>query len=136
MLSETVANAFDFYGDEGTLETQRFILKFDTFFDCLNGRHPSEHIKRRKPNLKPYTSPVDERFKVCLTTIMHENVNYASALLVLQWLEEDFLGYLNEWEASVNAREGISDAEKASMLLSQETLEGLHITGLYTFIAC
>ena len=37
---------------------------FDQFFDCLNVRHPEMHIKRRKPNLKPYSRPDDERLKV------------------------------------------------------------------------
>ncbi len=45
-----------------------------------------------------------------------------------QWLEKIFLGYLNEWASSVNARTGFSDAEKATMILSRETL-GLHMTG-------
>ena len=48
----------------------------------------------------------------------------------LQWLEEDFLGYLKEWEKSVKGRKGFNDAEKNMMMLSQETLEGLQITGI------
>ena len=51
-------------------------------------------------------------------------------LMLLQWLEKDFLGYLDEWEASVSAREGFTRAEKASMILSKETLEGLRLTGM------
>ena len=47
----------------------------------------------------------------------------------LQWLESDFLGYLKEWETSVKGREGFTGAQKATMMLSRETLEGLHITG-------
>lgn len=49
----------------------------------------------------------------------------------LQWLEKDFLGYLDEWEASVHVREGFTRAEKALMTLSKETLEGLRLTGIY-----
>jgi hypothetical protein len=30
----------------------------------------------------------------------------------LQWLENEFLGYLDEWDAAVEAREGFSTAEK------------------------
>ena len=48
---------------------------------------------------------------------------------LFQWLEQDFLGYLKEWEESVEGREGFSAAEKAMMLLSRETIEGLNITG-------
>ncbi len=47
----------------------------------------------------------------------------------LQWLETNFLGYLDEWETSVKSREGFTDAQKATMMLSRETLEGLRITG-------
>lgn len=64
VLSESVANAFEFYGDPATTETQRFVRKFDAFFDCLNGRSSDEHFKHRKENLKPYTSPTDKRLEV------------------------------------------------------------------------
>ena len=50
-------------------------------------------------------------------------------LNIIQWLEEDFLGYLSLWESSVNGRDGYTDAQKNAMMLSAETLEGLHITG-------
>ena len=49
-------------------------------------------------------------------------------MILIQWLEEKFLGYLAEWERSVNERKGFTDAEKVSMLLSRETIEGLQIT--------
>ncbi len=48
----------------------------------------------------------------------------------LQWLENDFLGYLKEWEDNVSSRIGAEDTDKTTMLLSRETIEGLHITGL------
>lgn len=64
VLSESVAKAYDFYGNNEAEETKRFISNFDTFFDCLNVRCPDEYIKRRKPNLKPYRSPDDTRLKV------------------------------------------------------------------------
>ena len=63
-MSESVAKALAYYGDADTIETQRFIMMFDRFFDCLNVRHPAEYIQRRKPNLKPYISNDDERFTV------------------------------------------------------------------------
>ena len=46
-------------------------------------------------------------------------------MLSLQWLEETFIPYLDEWEASVLAREGFGKAKKNRMLLSAETLLGL-----------
>lgn len=49
----------------------------------------------------------------------------------MQWLEEDFLGYLEEWESSVQEQDGdFTQAEFNKMKLSQETLQGLKITGL------
>ena len=56
---------------------------------------------------------------------------YHNIKLLLQWLQKDFLGYLKEWRASVDARKDITDAERPTMCLSRETLEGLHITGIH-----
>ena len=46
-----------------------------------------------------------------------------------QWLKETFLGYLSEWEKSVNERPGFSKLAKKAMLLSPETRLGLKTTG-------
>ena len=55
-------------------------------------------------------------------------------ITMLQWLENDFLNYLNEWEKSVKQRKGFTPAQRTLMLLSPETLEGLRMTGNYNFI--
>ena len=47
----------------------------------------------------------------------------------MQWLKKDFLGYLDQWEKSVQARDGFKAGQKKMMLLSDETLTGIHITG-------
>ena len=39
----------------------------------------------------------------------------------MQWLKEEFLLYLLEWEESVGKRKGYSKKEKAMMVLSNET---------------
>lgn len=49
--------------------------------------------------------------------------------MYIQWLETEFLGYLNEWDRSVNGRTGFTAAERKRMRLSDETLEGLRVTG-------
>lgn len=59
-----MAEGLSMYGGPESTETQRFVRNFDKFFDCLNVRSPDEHQRRRKPNLKPYTSPADERLIV------------------------------------------------------------------------
>ena len=59
------------------------------------------------------------------------------AFFLFQWLKDEFLTYLDCWEKSVHDREGFSSAEKKMMLLSQETRNGLRITGiLHTYIIC
>ena len=55
-----MANMLKFNGDSDTTETERFVRMFDQFFDCLNVRSPNEHVTKRKPYLKPYTSGTDE----------------------------------------------------------------------------
>ena len=64
VLSKTVADAFAYFGDPSTRETQKFILMFDRLFDCLNVRDFNQWKVKRKPDLKPYRSVDDERFKV------------------------------------------------------------------------
>ena len=47
----------------------------------------------------------------------------------MQWLKEEFLPYLLDWEESVAKRKGYSKKEKAMMVLSNETRLGIQITG-------
>lgn len=47
----------------------------------------------------------------------------------LQWLSEDFIGFLDKWEECVNERDGFTNKEKKLMILSAETRRGLRITG-------
>lgn len=50
-------------------------------------------------------------------------------MLHAQWLEEEFLGFLDEWKQSVKSLTNVSDSEKNRMLLPHSTLTGLHMTG-------
>ena len=49
--------------------------------------------------------------------------------MLMQWLQEDFLGYLDQWESSTKDRVDLSASEKRKLLLSSETMEGLRVTG-------
>ena len=49
-------------------------------------------------------------------------------------VEGDFLGYLREWEKSVEERVGYEDDERKRMTLSQETIERLRMSGNYFII--
>ena len=46
-----------------------------------------------------------------------------------KWLEEDFLGYISDWETYVKNIDGVSQKIRQKMLLSPQTLLGLKITG-------
>ena len=52
-------------------------------------------------------------------------------MLLIQWLEKTFLTYLDDWERSVNCRQGFTKAEKKRMMLSAETLLGM--TGIHVY---
>jgi hypothetical protein len=61
---------------------------------------------------------------VCILHFMH-----FWYIIILQWLKHDFLSYLDDWEASSQAQEGLSQTEKNKLCISRETLEGLRIIG-------
>ena len=64
VLSASVSHALAYYNDPTTSETQKFCAIFDRFFDCMNVRAYSEGTKKSKPDLLPYRTPNDTRFKV------------------------------------------------------------------------
>jgi len=49
----------------------------------------------------------------------------------LQWLETEFIPYLEQWENTTMAREGFSAKEKELMLLARETRIVITITGIH-----
>ena len=53
------------YGGPEKEETDKFILLMNRFFDCLNVRALQEGDHKRNPDLMPYRTVTDSRFKVC-----------------------------------------------------------------------
>jgi len=51
----------------------------------------------------------------------------------MQWLKNDFIGYLDGWEALLNSNEELEKAAKQKMCLSRKNLEGYRITGMELF---
>ena len=49
---------------------------------------------------------------------------------VAQWLRNDFLTYLTEWEEEMASLPGLKRSESQKMCLSKETMAGLRITGM------
>lgn len=76
ILSASVANVLKSFGPPDTIATSKLCEMMDNFFDCLNVRNQHEHVRKRKPFLKPYSSLNDQRFA---------------------WLTNYFLGYSRNW---------------------------------------
>ena len=79
------------------------------FFDCLNIRFTTEHMRKQNALLAPYRSADDERFN---------------------WLHNVFLEYLKGWKASVETRDrDFSEDDKGMrMFLSIQTFNGPKMT--------
>ena len=113
VLSSTMAAVLREFGPPEVAGTAMFCEMFDKFFDCLNVRSTKEGERKRKEFLMPYASVSDARFS---------------------WLENDFLGYLSDWDENVNRGQGdFTSDERARMFISKQTYDGLKIT-VYSFI--
>lgn len=53
------------------------------------------------------------------------------AVFSIQWLQDSFMTWLDEWDRSVESRDDLSLSEKDRRCLSRETLDGLRFTGSY-----
>lgn len=67
MLSSSVSHSFELLENDDYAETAKFCRMFDKFFDCLNTRNAE---RNRKPDLDPYRSDKDVRFKVILVYLI------------------------------------------------------------------
>ena len=64
VLSSSVGNLLNEFGQPEAAGTGKFCLMMDSFFDCLNVGNKEEQKPKRKSNLRPYSDPDDERFAV------------------------------------------------------------------------
>ena len=132
VLSESVSKALMLTGGSEAQETARLVLYMDKFFDGMNVTNFTTGIHQRKSFQLPYRSATDFRLKVILQYITHPCIMCISiCVLCVQWLEEEFLSYLEEWKGSVAGRPGFTAAQKQKMLLSPATLLGLQMSGIY-----
>ena len=79
VLSNTVAKGIEDLNIPGTSELVNFIRLVNEWFDCLNGAFSLHGVRLRNPNLNPYRSLEDPRFRKL----------------------EDFLQYLSDWKEEV-----------------------------------
>ena len=64
VLSNSVANALNYFNLDKTAETEEFVRKFNRFFDCMNVRSMTEGVEKRNPDLRPYLDSEDDRLRV------------------------------------------------------------------------
>ena len=76
ILSSTVSNDLSNYASSHTLETAKFCLLMNTFFNIMNIRHVNSHKFDLKPSLMPFSLINDPR---------------------LSWLKNVFLQYFDDW---------------------------------------
>ena len=108
VMSHSVSRVMESYCPAESFETAKFIALVDKFFDCMNSRSLNEAERKRKPFLALYKSIDDPRF---------------------DFLERDFLGYMDEWKTAVETRKGkFSNVERAKMFISQQTYDGIRVS--------
>lgn len=85
VMSDSVANAVQFLYGEEVKETITFIRHINKFFYCLNVRRVFEGRNKRNENVNVFSAVDDPR---------------------LEYLLNDFIGYLDDWEKEVKKRNG------------------------------
>ena len=62
ILSSTMASVLSHHGGNELSGTSKYCDMTDQFFDCMNVQSVSEHIRKHKNKVAPYTNIDDERF--------------------------------------------------------------------------
>ena len=77
-----------------------------------------------------YVLSVNSSSNTCSTLSVYDLLYiYTYAILYVQWLADEFIPYLKEWEGSVEKRSGFSPQSKTMMVIAKETRNGINITG-------
>ena len=106
-LSESVSKNLREWGTDAS-GTAEFCEHMGKFFDCLNSRSTSEATWKRKPFCEPFRRADDPR---------------------LDWLENVFLKYLDDWKASIQSRVGeFTQTDRNRMFISANTYTGIEMT--------
>lgn len=114
ILSKSVGEVLRHFGNMEIFETVQYCKMSDSSFDCLNVSSLTEHERKRKLFLAPFTSENDERF---------------------DWLQQKFLKHFIDWKRSVVERPGnFTQNAVAKMFISWQTFEEFCIT-VYSIVA-
>jgi len=111
-LSESVAKCLEelahleAFSSLDISELVLFVRLCNRFFDCVNGKDDGK--EKKNLDKSPFTDPNDNRF---------------------DFLENEFLGYFEEWKQDILNRPGIyTDTERNRMIVSHQALGALQIT--------
>ncbi len=96
------------------------------FFDLMNVRSLTEAIQERNPNKEPYKSPNDSRLQVTVNGLLFTDHVDTCIISILVGLQRTFFHTLMSGKSLLNHCLPIC----IRMCPSQETMEGLRITGL------
>ena len=109
-----MSQALTLVGGENVIETAKFVSMMDKYFDTLNVSNFTSGKQKRKPFQNPFRSPDDFRLVVSLYMKVKilMTLKYCAQIICMQWLKEEFLPYLDDWEKSVRKREGFTDAQR------------------------
>jgi len=147
VLSKTVAKCIEDELGFGNEELVKFIRLINDWFDCLNGAFSTHGTKTRNPNLDPYRSEDDPRFKFLEDVLQYLSdwKELVHAVENAMNLTESFSGQPEvpncEIEGDLEiAEEGNQPGEERSFpakkkLLSAETMDGIEFTTI-SFISC
>ena len=104
VFSITVYCALNHFYGERVRASCKLIYFLNRWVDMMNTKSCSESCVNRDVDLNAYSSINDPR---------------------LMWLENDFLGYFENWRRNVDERPSIfSQSDKSKMQLSHQTLNG------------
>ena len=107
MLSASVVAALKFFKKDDTKETEKFVELFDKFLIALTSVAVLKEISAGNLIWNPTEVPQTKDSKYLLPSTF---LSYT--YFFLQWLKDEFLGYLYEWRENVKNREGFSALEK------------------------
>ena len=85
-----MGNALQLTGGTEVNETAKFVLMFDKFFDIFNISNFTSSHHQRKPFKAPFRKGDDYRL-----TVSKMSKRFDKDIIFPQWLEEDFLVYLD-----------------------------------------
>lgn len=150
VLSLTVASELKKRNYPGVSETIKFITDVNNWFDQLNGAHSTVGKKKNNPNLCPYTSVGDRRFKELqdflddLSDWKNEAYNQEADVTVSSTMNANILDQSTASEADISLNpienndedyEDEEDTPASKRILSHQTLKGIEMT-TRAFIEC